>query len=71
MEKKDLELFKVSLNSSKIKNLDLPVSAPFHSSLMSKATSIMKNEINKLNFVNLKINLSLMLQLKKLMIRKN
>jgi|TARA_B100000073_G_scaffold225074_1_gene187556 [acyl-carrier-protein] S-malonyltransferase len=53
-KKKDLELFKVSLNSSKIKNLDLPVSAPFHSSLMNKATSIMQNEINKLNFVNAK-----------------
>ena len=51
-KKKDLELFKDNLNSTNIKNIDLPVSAPFHSSLMSNATSIMKNGIEKLNLVN-------------------
>ena len=35
-----------------IKSVLLPVSAPFHSKLMSKATNIMKNEIEKLNFKN-------------------
>ena len=34
-----------------IKNIKLLVSAPFHSSLMNKATNIMKNELNKLNFI--------------------
>ena len=33
-----------------IKNIKLPVSAPFHSSLMSKATGIMKEELNKISF---------------------
>ena len=47
---KDLILFKKILVSNKIKNIDLPVSAPFHSSLMTKATSVMNKEINKLNF---------------------
>ena len=51
-KKKDLELFKDNLNSTNIKNIDLPVSAPFHSSLMSNATSIMKDGIEKLNLVN-------------------
>ena len=31
----------------KIKNIKLPVSAPFHCSLMSKATEIMKDELKK------------------------
>ncbi len=51
-KKKDLELFKESLNLNKIKNLDLPVSAPFHSNLMNKATLVMEKELNKLNFIN-------------------
>ena len=38
------------LKDKKIKNIKLPVSAPFHSKLMNKATEIMKKEINKLNF---------------------
>ena len=33
-----------------IKNIKLPVSAPFHCSLMNKATNIMSDELNKLNF---------------------
>ena len=51
-KKKDLELFKDNLNLVNIKNIDLPVSAPFHSSLMGNATLIMKDGIEKLNLVN-------------------
>ena len=39
------------LKENGIKNIKLPVSAPFHCSLMSKATNIMSTELNKLNFV--------------------
>ena len=38
------------LKSKKIKNIKLPVSAPFHCSLMNVATEIMKEELSKLNF---------------------
>ena len=38
------------LKSNNIKNIKLPVSAPFHCQLMNKATEIMKNEIEKVNF---------------------
>ena len=46
------ELAKLSeiLKSHKIKNLRLPVSAPFHCNLMKKATEIMSKEIKKLDF---------------------
>ena len=40
------EIFK----SKKIKNVKLPVSAPFHCRLMNKATSIMKKEIDRMEF---------------------
>ena len=33
-----------------IKNIKLPVSAPFHCNLMNKATNIMRDELNNLNF---------------------
>ena len=46
----DLENLTEFLKKNSIKNLKLPVSAPFHSKLMSKATNIMKKEIDKLNF---------------------
>jgi len=39
------------LKENSIKNIILPVSAPFHCSLMSKATNIMNEELNKLNFI--------------------
>tara|TARA_B100001173_G_scaffold305930_1_gene312029 strand:- start:752 stop:1678 length:927 start_codon:yes stop_codon:yes gene_type:complete len=48
----DLENLISVLKSNSIKNIKLPVSAPFHSSLMSNATKIMKEELNKLNFKN-------------------
>ena len=38
------------LKSNSIKNIKLPVSAPFHCKLMSQATKIMKQEIEKVTF---------------------
>ena len=38
------------LKAANIKNIKLPVSAPFHCKLMSKATLVMNEEIEKLNF---------------------
>ena len=38
------------LKTKNIKNIKLPVSAPFHCQLMNNATKIMRNEIQKLNF---------------------
>ncbi len=46
----DLAKLSDVLKSSNIKNLKLPVSAPFHCALMKKATLIMKEEIEKVNF---------------------
>ena len=46
----DLDKLILILKENSIKNIKLPVSAPFHCSLMSKATSIMSTELNKLNF---------------------
>ena len=46
----DLEKMMVDLKSANIKNIKLPVSAPFHCKLMNNATLIMKEEITKLNF---------------------
>ena len=38
------------LKDKKIKNIKLPVSAPFHCDMMSKATEIMRNELDKIQF---------------------
>ena len=38
------------LKTHKIKNIKLPVSAPFHCNLMSSATTIMSKEIHKIDF---------------------
>jgi [acyl-carrier-protein] S-malonyltransferase len=46
----DLEKMILDLKAANIKNIKLPVSAPFHCKLMNKATLIMKEEIAKLNF---------------------
>ena len=46
----DLEKMMVDLKSANIKNIKLPVSAPFHCKLMNKATLVMKEEIARLNF---------------------
>jgi len=46
----DLDKLISILKENSIKNIKLPVSAPFHCNLMNKATSIMNDELNKLNF---------------------
>ena len=46
----DIEKLIKVLKSKNIKNIKLQVSAPFHCQLMSNATEIMRNEIQKLNF---------------------
>ena len=46
----DLEKLTQFLKSNGIKNIKLPVSAPFHCQLMRKATEDMKKEIEKVNF---------------------
>ena len=46
----DLEKMMVDLKSAKIKNIKLPVSAPFHCKLMKNATLVMKEEIARLKF---------------------
>ena len=48
----DLDKLIIVLKENNIKNIKLPVSAPFHCSLMNKATNIMREELNKLNFMN-------------------
>ncbi|PDH18961.1 MAG: [acyl-carrier-protein] S-malonyltransferase [Pelagibacterales bacterium MED-G44] len=47
---KDLDFFAEILKSQGIRNIKLPVSAPFHCKLMNEATKKMRNEINKLEF---------------------
>jgi len=49
---KDLDKLTQILKDNSIKNIKLPVSAPFHSDLMDNATKIMTEELNKLNFKN-------------------
>jgi len=46
----DLDKMMTDLKKANIKNIKLPVSAPFHCKLMNKATVIMNDEIAKLNF---------------------
>tara|TARA_B100000787_G_scaffold92323_1_gene68195 strand:- start:14 stop:946 length:933 start_codon:yes stop_codon:yes gene_type:complete len=46
----DLEKIMIDLRSKNIKNIKLPVSAPFHCELMNKATMVMSEELSKLNF---------------------
>ena len=48
----DLERLIEILKNNSIKNIKLPVSAPFHCDLMNNATKIMTEELNKLNFKN-------------------
>jgi len=47
---KDLQTLSEYLKDNKIKNIKLPVSAPFHCSLMNKATEVMTKELQKVNF---------------------
>ena len=46
----DIEKLIHVLKSKNVKNMKLPVSAPFHCKLMNSATEIMRNQIQKLNF---------------------
>jgi [acyl-carrier-protein] S-malonyltransferase len=46
----DLDKLILILKENSIKNIKLPVSAPFHCNLMNKATNIMNDELNKLKF---------------------
>jgi len=48
----DLDKLVKILKENSIKNIKLPVSAPFHCDLMSNATKIMTDEINRLKFKN-------------------
>ena len=47
---KDLQILSKFLKEKKIKNIKLPVSAPFHCSLMSKATEVMTKELQQTDF---------------------
>ena len=47
----DVDKFILLLKENSIKNIKLPVSAPFHCRLMNKATNIMNDELNKINFI--------------------
>ena len=47
----DLNLFIIDLKKDNIKNIKLPVSAPFHCVLMNEATQIMKKELNNSKFL--------------------
>ena len=49
---KDLGQLIKTLKENSIKNIKLPVSAPFHCDLMNNATKIMTEELNKINFKN-------------------
>ena len=53
-KKNDLEKLSEFLKEVKIKNITLPVSAPFHCSLMDKATAVMSKELQKVNFIGSK-----------------
>ena len=53
----DLDKLIENLKSNNIKNIKLPVSAPFHCKLMNKATEVMKKEIATVNFQNSNISL--------------
>ena len=53
----DLKKMMENLKFNKIKNIQLPVSAPFHCSLMEKATENMKEPLNNLNIEPSNINI--------------
>jgi len=53
----DLNKFSEELKKNKIKNIKLPVSAPFHCELMRSATEKMRDEITKIEFKQPKVNI--------------
>ncbi len=50
-EKNTIDILNNNLKKKKKRGLILPVSAPFHCSMMKKATEIMKDKINNTNFL--------------------
>ena len=44
----DIDKFIETLKVKKVKNIKLPVSAPFHCKLMDKATFVMSDKINNI-----------------------
>ena len=48
----ELEKLTLILKENSIKSIKLPVSAPFHCDLMSNATKIMTDQLNKIIFKN-------------------
>ena len=53
----DLDNFSLELKHNNIKNIKLPVSAPFHCKLMESATKIMDEEISKIEFNSPKVEI--------------
>ena len=53
----DLKKMMENLKENKIKNIQLPVSAPFHYSLMEKATENMRGPLNNLSIEPVGINI--------------
>jgi len=53
----DLKKMMENLKENKIKNIQLPVSAPFHCSLMEKATESMRGPLNNLSIEPVGINI--------------
>ena len=53
----DLSKFSEELKKNKIKNIKLPVSAPFHCELMRSATIKMREELVNVEFKNPKVNI--------------
>ena len=53
----DLKKLIENLKLNKIKNIQLPVSAPFHCSLMEKATKNMREPLNNLNIEQVGVNI--------------
>ena len=53
----DLDNFSSELKNNNIKNIKLPVSAPFHCKLMDSATKIMNEEISKIEFNSPKVEI--------------
>ena len=53
----DLDNFSSELKNNNIKNIKLPVSAPFHCKLMDSATKIMNGEISKIEFNSPKVEI--------------
>ena len=51
---KDLQILSEFFKNNRIKNIKLPVSAPFHCNLMSKATEVMTKELQKIEFIQSK-----------------